>query len=167
MPGGRDPLSPTMSRVPIPDFVAALRRRVGHDLLWLPGVTAVIVREDEVLLVQRSDNGQWAPVTGIVDPGEHPADAAVREALEETGVEVRVEHLAWVNVTGPISYPNGDRAQYLDHTFRCSYLAGEAHVADDESLAVGWFPLDGLPVMSESLAERIATALEPSSRTRL
>ena len=39
-----------------------------------------------MLLVKRSDNGAWTPVTGIVDPGEEPAVAAAREALEETGV---------------------------------------------------------------------------------
>ena len=37
-------------------------------------------------MVKRSDNGEWTPVTGIVDPGEEPAVGAVREALEETGV---------------------------------------------------------------------------------
>ena len=70
----------------IPDYVRRLRLRVGHDLLWLPGATAVVLRGDEVLLVRRSDNGQWSPVTGIVDPGEHPARAAVREVMEETGI---------------------------------------------------------------------------------
>src|SRR3954451_24651387 len=132
-------------RVPIPEFVVDLRRRVGHERLWLIGVTAVVVRDDDVLLVQRADNGQWAPVTGIVDPGEHPADAAVREALEETGVQIKVERLAWVNVTPVVHYPNGDEAQYLDHTFLCSYVAGEPFAADDESLAAKWCSLDELP----------------------
>ncbi len=153
--------------MPIPEFVVELRRRIGHDLLWLPGVTAVVVREGYVLLVQRADTGCWAPVTGIVDPGEHPAEAAVRETREETSVEVRVEHLAWVNVTHRVSYPNGDQAQYLDHTFRCSYLGGSPYAADDESLAAAWFPIDELPEMPHHFLERIHTALGPSTRTRL
>ncbi|MGO1582440.1 MAG: NUDIX domain-containing protein, partial [Actinomycetaceae bacterium] len=70
-----------------PDFIVELRRHVGHSLLWLTGATAVVVRgaDPEVLLVRRADDGRWTPVTGIVDPGEEVADAAVREVLEETG----------------------------------------------------------------------------------
>ena len=54
--------------MPIPEFIVELRELVGHRELWLPGVTAVVLRDDEVLLVQRSDNLAWGPVTGIVDP---------------------------------------------------------------------------------------------------
>ncbi len=80
--------------MPTPDYVLQLRAGIGHELLWLPGVTAVIRRGEEILLVQRSDNHRWTPVTGIIDPGEEPAVCAVREALEETGVEIRVDRLA-------------------------------------------------------------------------
>ena len=52
--------------VPIPDFIVSLRRQVGQAQLWLPGVTAVVRRSDEILLVRRADNGEWTPVTGIV-----------------------------------------------------------------------------------------------------
>jgi 8-oxo-dGTP pyrophosphatase MutT (NUDIX family) len=55
-----------------PDFVLALREKIGHDELWLPGVTAVVLRGSEVLLVRRADSGAWTPVTGIVDLGEEP-----------------------------------------------------------------------------------------------
>ncbi|MGZ4500270.1 MAG: NUDIX hydrolase [Nocardioidaceae bacterium] len=152
--------------MPIPDFIVALRQKVGHDLLWLPAVTAVVLDGDGVLLVKRSDNGHWAPVTGIVDPGEHPADTAAREVLEETGVSCRVETLVGVGVTAPMVHANGDRAQYLDHTFRCRYVAGHAHVADDESSEVAWFPLDGLPAMDPVLVERIVTAVDHAGPVR-
>lgn len=153
--------------MPVPDFIVRLRQKIGHDALWLPGVTAVVLRGDEVLLVKRSDNGQWAPVTGIVDPGEHPAVSAIREVLEETGVEAAVESLVWVNVTRPVVHANGDHAQYLDHTFKCRYVGGEAHVADDESEAVGWFPVTNLPEMTPALTERIVTALHHEGTARL
>ena len=139
---------------------------VGTTELWLPGVTAVVRRDDEVLLVQRSDNHQWTPVTGIVDPREEPAVAARREALEETGVEIRVDRLASVGVVGPTIYPNGDRTTYLDHVFACTWLAGEAHVADDESVAVGWYPLDRLPPMREEMLARIEAAVSDEERAR-
>ena len=153
--------------MPIPDFVVQLRAKIGHDPLWLPGVTAVILKDAAVLLVRRSDNGNWTPVTGIVDPGEHPAEAAVREALEETGIRCSVEALVWGNVSEPITHVNGDHAQYLDHTFRCTYLDGEPYVADDESLEVCWCPIDRLPPMAPLFVERIMTAVEHDGPTRL
>ena len=112
--------------MPIPDFVRDLRRSVGQVELWLPGVTAVVVRDRELLLVRRADNGEWSPVTGIVDPGEEPGVAARREVLEETGVEVSVDRLAWVQALPTITHVNGDVATYLDHTFACSWVAGRA-----------------------------------------
>jgi ADP-ribose pyrophosphatase YjhB (NUDIX family) len=146
--------------VPVPEFVVRLREKIGHDPLWLPGVTAVVLDGDRVLLVRRSDNGAWTPVTGIVDPGEHPEDTAVREVLEETGVACAVEALVWVNVSDPVVHVNGDHAQYLDHTFRCRYLDGHAHVADDESSDVDWFALDALPPMAPVFTERLRRALD-------
>src|SRR6478735_11537262 len=114
------------------------------------GVTAVVVRRGaEVLLVQRSDTLAWTPVTGIVDPGEHPALTAVREVEEEAGIVATVRRLAAVTVGRPIVHENGDQAQYLDHTFLCDHVSGEAHVADDESVDVGWFSVDDLPDVSD------------------
>ena len=92
--------------------------------------------------------------------------AARREALEETGVEISVDRLASVGVVGPVTYPNGDRSSYLDHVFACTWLAGDAHVADDESVAVGWFGLDDLPPMREEMLDRIAAALSGEERAR-
>lgn len=153
--------------MPVPDFVLRMREKIGHDPLWLPGVTAVVLRGTDVLLVRRSDNGAWAPVTGIVDPGEHPAIAATREVYEETGVRCAVETLAWVNVTDPVVHVNGDQAQYLDHTFRCRYLKGEPYPADDESLEARWFPIAELPEMRGSLLDRIEIAATHRGPTRL
>ena len=150
--------------MPIPEYVAELRELVGTRELWLPGVTAVVLRGDEVLLVRRSDNGRWAPVTGIVDPREQPAVAARREVLEETGVEVTVDRLAWTGVIGPVSYDNGDRASYLDLTFACTWVSGTAHVADDESLEVGWFDLADLPDMPDDMSRRVLAATSGQER---
>lgn len=151
---------------PVPDFVVAIREKIGHDPLWLPGVTAVVRRGDQVLLVRRADNGAWTPVTGIPDPGEEPAVAAAREALEETGVTVRVDRLASTGVHGEIVHANGDRATYLDLTFACTWVSGEAHVADDESSDVRWWPLTGLPPMSDLMLGRIEAALADEREAR-
>jgi 8-oxo-dGTP pyrophosphatase MutT (NUDIX family) len=145
--------------MPVPDFVRDLRKKIGTDPLWLIGVTGIVLDGDRVLLARRADTGAWSTVSGIVEPGEHPAVAVVREVEEETGVTAVVERLAAVSVTPPITYPNGDRTQYTDLTFRCRYVSGEAHVADDESLEVGWFPADALPDLDEGSRRRILQAL--------
>ena len=152
--------------MPIPDFVRDLRRHIGTSPLWLPGVTAVVRRGPDLLLVRRSDTGEWAPVTGIVDPGEHPGVAARREVLEEAGVQVTVDRLAWVQALPTITHVNGDRAAYLDHTFSCTYVAGDARVGDDESTDVRWFRADRLPALRPSLRDRIACVLDDEPVTR-
>ena len=149
-----------------PDFVLALREKIGHAPLWLPGVTAVIVRDDEVLLVRRADTGAWTPVTGIVDPGEEPAVAAEREALEEADVVVRCDTLAWVQAIDMIRYENGDESEYLDLVFRCTWVSGEPAPADGENTDARWFPIDALPPMSDNMLERVTTAVGSTGVTR-
>ncbi len=108
--------------MPTPDFVLALREKIGTAPLWLSGVTAVVLRGTEILLVRRADNNEWTPVTGIIDPGEEPAVAARREVLEEAAVDAVAQRLTWVHVLAPTEYDNGDRTQYLDLVFRFRWI---------------------------------------------
>jgi 8-oxo-dGTP pyrophosphatase MutT (NUDIX family) len=149
-----------------PDFVLALRSRVGHDLLWLTGVTSVVLDGHRVLLVRRADDGRWTPVTGIVDPGEEPADAGVREVLEEAGVVARPERLALVQTLPPITYANGDRSQYIDLVFRMGWVEGSPHPADGENTDARWFALDDLPELDDDMRHRIEVALAPDGAAR-
>ncbi|MEJ6014064.1 NUDIX domain-containing protein [Corynebacterium sp. H127] len=144
-----------------PEFILDLRAKVGHTELWLPGVTAIILHEGHVLLVQRSDNGQWTPVTGICDPREEPHETAQREAEEETGVHIRVDRLLWVQAVGPVHYPNGDVTSYTDTAFVCTLQPDSptAQVNDDESIAVRWFPVAELPEMKPRFLHLIEAAL--------
>jgi 8-oxo-dGTP pyrophosphatase MutT (NUDIX family) len=152
----------------VPDFVVDLRRHIGHAPLWLPAVTAVIRRPtgsvEELLLIRRSDNRAWAPVTGIIEPGEQPAIAAQREALEETGVHISVNRLASVMADSLTIHVNGDQVYYLDHTFDCSWTGGEAYPADDESVDVAWVPASELPPMDPVLRRRIDVVLSGHPR---
>lgn len=153
-----------------PDFILALREKIGTMPLWLTGVTAVVTRGDapdlEVLLVTRADTGAVTPVTGIVDPGEYPATAAARETLEEAGVRARPVRLAGVGVTDPMTYPNGDRSQYIDLIFRLDYIDGDPWPADGENTAAGWHRVDALPDMSDEMRGRIRTALSDGAEAR-
>ncbi|MDO5722769.1 MAG: NUDIX domain-containing protein [Actinomycetaceae bacterium] len=144
-----------------PDFVLHLRSHVGNELLWLPGVTAVITDEDltRVLLVRRADNGQWTPVTGIIDPGEEPAYAGAREAWEEASVRVRPHRLVSTEVVGPVEYENGDRSLYLDLSFHMIYESGDPYPADGENSEVAWFDAGSLPAMNARFTQVVGRVL--------
>ena len=150
--------------MPVPDFILALRGRLGHERLFLTGVSAVVVRNDrggpEVLYGRRSDNGRWALPSGIVEPGEQAASTLVREVWEELRVVVEPERLALLTTDPDVHYPNGDVCQFVSLTFRCRYVSGEAALGDDETLEVAWRPADDLPGDLDAVQRRrVAVAL--------
>ncbi|MEU1852237.1 NUDIX domain-containing protein [Streptomyces sp. NPDC019990] len=143
-----------------PDFIRTLRASAGHQLLWLPGVTALVFDDQgRVLLNRRSDTREWSVIGGIPDPGEQPAACAVREVYEETAVHCVAERVVLVQALDPVTYENGDTCQYMDITFRCRAVGGEPRVNDDESLDVGWFDIDALPELHELCLLRIKQAV--------
>lgn len=144
-----------------PDFILKLRRSIGHETLWIPGVRGVVFDgAGRVLLGQRADNGRWGLITGILEPGEEPAQGLVREILEETGVEAEAQRLVSVDAVGPLRYPNGDVCHFLTLVFRCRYVSGEARVNDDESLAVRWFSPEQFPELMPGHLESIERAAQ-------
>jgi 8-oxo-dGTP pyrophosphatase MutT (NUDIX family) len=143
-----------------PDFVVALRERIGHAPLPLVGTTAIVFRDQKVLLGKRADNDTWGTIAGIVEPGEEPADAAARECLEEAGVVVSVDRLALVQRMPRVTYVNGDQVDYIDIAFRCTWVSGEPHPADGELTEVGFYDLaDMMDVVAEGHVRKIALAM--------
>lgn len=146
-----------------PDFILSLRKKIGHEMLWLPGVSVVVVDDDgRLLLGRRADNGQWAVVSGIPEPGEQPGAAAVRECLEETGLAIELLGLVEVRADAPKLLPNGDECVFMDIDFAARPVpgSGPVHVADDESTQVGWFAPETLPEpLMASSRRRIDAAL--------
>ena len=140
----------------MPPYLSNLRAKVGHDLLLLPTVCGLVFDAQGRLLVG-----------GYLDPGEEVADAVVREVLEETGVLVRPDRITGV-YTSRLNYPNGDAVSLVSTTFWCTPIDGEARVNDDESLEVGYFPVDVLPPLPDEHMVRVRDALrgEPAARFR-
>jgi NUDIX domain len=82
----------------VTDYVHRIRALVGSgELLQLPSAS-VAIRDvhGRVLLARHSEGDRWVLPGGAIEPGETPADAAVREAWEETGGLVRLTRLVGV-----------------------------------------------------------------------
>jgi 8-oxo-dGTP diphosphatase len=151
--------------VAVSEYIVSMRQQVGHGLLLLPSVSAIVVNEaGQILLGRRSDTGQWSLIAGVMDPGEQPADAIIREIYEETGVRAVVERLVGTAMH-PVSYANGDQCQYLNLWFQCRAVSGEARVNDDESLAVEWFEPDALPELDPWVEMRLEIASRHEATT--
>lgn len=126
----------------ISDYLRSLRARIGHDLVLLPSV-AVMIRDEKgrLLLVRNAQDGLWQTVGGGMDPGEEPADAALREAFEETGLRVELGRVIGV-YGGPdfeLTYPNGDVVAYVGIAFAATVTGGAERPCEDEVDRLGWF----------------------------
>lgn len=162
--------------MPISAYIKHIRAKIGHDLLLLPGVTAVVVNQrGEVLLQLRRDSETWAPPSGGVEPGETAAATAIREVFEETGIVVVPERIAAV-LSGRdyfVTYPNGDQMATVTTVFRCRPRTDSApRVNDDESLDIRYFPRADLPenmlprhqrIISLALQDDAETYFDPPS----
>ena len=109
------------------------------------GVGVLIEEDGRYLLVKRAaepDAGMWSIPGGLIDVGEKAADAAVREALEETGLTVEI--LNRVDVVDKIVRdPDGDvRYHFVIIDFHARPLSGEMRAMDDALDAV-WVTPDG------------------------
>ncbi len=108
-----------------------------------PTVDVIIELADRpgtVVLIERKHTPiGWALPGGFVDRGEWVADAAVREAKEETGLDIELTELFHV-----YSDPARDARQ---HTMSTVFLAHAAGVpaGSDDAAAAGVFALDALP----------------------
>jgi 8-oxo-dGTP diphosphatase len=109
-------------------------------------VLAVVIRDGQVLLVQRAnppDAGLWGFPGGKVEYGETLLQAAERELLEETGVSATAQAV----ITALDAWDHGTDGLLRQHfvliAVRCLWQAGTPLAADD-ALDARWVPLAGL-----------------------
>ncbi|WBB76002.1 NUDIX domain-containing protein [Micromonospora sp. WMMD1128] len=129
--------------------LARLRTILGHELIQLPSVSVLVVDDHARLLLVRhagSSDG-WAVPGGAVDVGESPAQAAIREIREETGIQIGTPRL--LDVLGgadyEVTYPNGDRVAYVTAVYRAGHTDGTPTPDHDEISELGWFTPTQLP----------------------
>ena len=125
----------------ISPYLRRLRAALGSELLVIPSVSGIVFDvRGRILLVRQADSGEWSTPGGSIDPGETPSDAVVREVWEETGLVVEPVRVLGV-YGGPacrVSYPNGDRTEYVMTAFECAVRGGTLQTTTDETSAAAY-----------------------------
>ncbi|MEU1731649.1 NUDIX domain-containing protein [Streptosporangium sp. NPDC020145] len=131
----------------------------------VPSVNVVVVNDaGDILMIRRSDNGNWAVPGGAIDLGESLPQAAVRETLEETGVTCEITGLVgtYTDPRHVILYTSdGEARQEFSIVLTARPVSGEP-TPSDESREVGWVPREeiGSLVMDRSMRLRIGHFLD-------
>ena len=114
---------------------------------------AVLVEADgRVLLVRRANEpfrGLWTLPAGFVNGGEDPAEAALRECVEETGLSARI-----IRVLDVISGQEHERGADFVIVYQAEIIGGELIAADDAD-AAEWFSRNGLPPLAFKATQKI------------
>ena len=141
--------------MPISQYLKNLRAKIGRDLVMLPAACVAIIDEQgRLLLGKEAETGLWMLPGGAVDPNERPADAAIRECFEETGLLIEITGLIGV-FGGPeflVRYPNGDECYYISTAFRGAVINRSGGSGDGELSELGCF--------SEAEFEKLATSAQ-------
>jgi ADP-ribose pyrophosphatase YjhB (NUDIX family) len=109
---------------------------LGYITPKVGGDAAIFDESGNILLVLRTDDQQWCLPCGWVEPNESPAQTAVRETKEETGLEVRVLHLVDVFTRLP-------NIGYGPHTaiavvYLCEIVGGRLQLSFEHTAARYW-----------------------------
>ncbi|RDL51107.1 RNA pyrophosphohydrolase [Ensifer sp. M14] len=132
-------------------YLTELRGLIGHRLLLLPSVAAVIHDPAGNLLLQEKSSGEgWSLPAGAIEPGETPQETVIREVMEETGMAVTPAVILGVfgGHAFRYTYPNGDQVEYIVTLFRCQILEDKGAWADCETRSLGYFARDDMPPLA-------------------
>ncbi|GAB7080814.1 NUDIX hydrolase [Megalodesulfovibrio paquesii] len=132
--------------LPLPDVLEGFRIQPGYATVKVD-VRGAVVHEGRILLVRETQDGRWAMPGGWADVGELPSAMIQREILEESGYEARP-----LRVVGVFDANRGGRPLEFFHAYKivflCELTGGQASTSQETS-AVGFFPFDALPPLSE------------------
>lgn len=131
----------------------------------VPAVTAIVQNErDELLMIERTDNGLWAIPGGAQDLGESIIDTVKREVKEETGIEIEVTELSGIysDPRHVIAYDDGEVRQEFSLCFRAKPTGGTLRT-DSEVRQARWIPVNQLNNLDihPSMRLRITHGLKP------
>ncbi len=129
------------------EYIKELRKLVGHRPIIMNGASVIIFNnEQQVLMLQRSDNQCWCFPGGAMEPGETLYETAVREVYEETGLEIAELELFDIFSGQELyyKYPNGDEVYNVDTVFIARHYKGELRI-NNESRRAKFFHIEDIP----------------------
>ena len=138
------------------DYIHELRKEIGHRKIILNCAGALIIRDGKILFQRRADNGKWGLVGGLLEMNETYEEAALREVLEETGLEVRLDSFLGIFHNHHMVWRNGDAAHVISAMYTAEIVSGEPRI-DEESYELRFFGRDEIP---ELFAEDHMAALD-------
>jgi len=108
----------------------------------MPGVAVIvaIIDDGKVLLTKREDFEVWCLPGGGVEEGETLAEGAIREAKEETGLDIELTRLV-----GVYSRLGGGMHDVHAVLYAAKPVGGELRTQPHETIEVAYFPFDQLP----------------------
>ncbi|WP_370455116.1 NUDIX hydrolase [Planomicrobium sp. CPCC 101079] len=109
------------------DYVAELRKKVGHLPLILPGAVVIAFNKQNQVLLQHRKDGGWGLPGGLMELGESLEETAKREVKEETGLEIAGLKLLGIFSGQEFHYklPNGDELYSVTAVFQTNQIAGK------------------------------------------
>ncbi len=119
---------------------------------------AVIVNEGKILLVRRGTEpfkGLWALPGGRLEDDETLEQCCIREAKEESGIDVEI-----VRLVGVYSDPNRDPRKIIAISYLCKPAGGKEIPQEGEIQEVKWFPINQLPPLASDHGKMIKDALK-------
>jgi len=114
---------------------ATMGKSTHRPILAAGGIVVRHGAKPLVAVVQRRRDSAWVLPKGKLKANEKPLAAAKREAMEETGVEVRVHEFL-----GVISYIGGNGPK-IAHFWRMQAVGSTVSEPLDDIKAVEWLPL--------------------------
>ena len=125
-----------------------LREKIGEQLIFMPAVAGIIRNQHgEILFGRKHNEDNWGLIAGAIELGETPAQAMIREALEETGLVI--EPVKIIGVYGGqqqrFTYSNGHQVEYLTIVFECQIESGQLKHDNEEMAELKFFSEQAIP----------------------
>ena len=128
-------------------YISNIRKKVGHEAVFMPAAACGIVKNDKILLQKRADTGKWAIHGGSLELGEKFIEALEREVEEELGIKPINPEMVGVYSGKDLHfiYPNGDEVFIVSTIYSVKEYEGELKIDHGEVSEVKWFDFDNLP----------------------